>query len=320
MLELLHDVEVAPVHTTPNPRVGARVLDDDGIVISQGIHGESGVDHAEVIALSRAGDKARGATLLITLEPCNHIGKTGPCSQAILDAGIARVVFASADTTKAAGGADFLTQQGVDVVGGVCSAEGDHLVAPWKHFNQTGLPFVTLKLATTLDGYVAATDSSSRWITGEVARTFVHQLRASVDAIAVGSSTVAVDDPLLDVRLPGQWPQPQRYIVGKRDLAANFRLNGLATQIKSHDPKEVLDFMAATGVQHVLLEGGPTVAAAFVRAGLVNRIYWCIAPKVLGAGISALAGLGISAITDAIQWRIVKSWQAGDDVIIELAV
>ena len=317
LTELIDRVLTAPVKTAPNPRVGCRIISASGELISEGIHGESGVDHAEVIAVARAGNAARGATAIVTLEPCNHTGKTGPCSQALIAAGVARVVFGSADTGVAAGGAQTLRAAGVDVIGGVLAAECDEVVAPWRHFNETGLPYVTLKMASTLDGYVAASDGTSRWITGEVARTFVHELRARVDAVAVGSGTVAIDDPLLDVRLPGDWPQPARYVIGKRELSSESRLTGIATQLRTHDPREALTEMAQHGIQHVLLEGGPTTAAAFIRAGLVNQIFWCTAPKFLGAGTPSMADLGISTISEASTWKLVRSWRAGDDLISE---
>jgi diaminohydroxyphosphoribosylaminopyrimidine deaminase/5-amino-6-(5-phosphoribosylamino)uracil reductase len=313
--QLIDAVMHAPVRTSPNPRVGCRIISNTGELISQGIHGEDGASHAEVIALNIAGDKARGATAIVTLEPCNHTGKTGPCVDALLAAGIARVVFGSSDTTVARGGADALTSAGVDVVAGQRQIQCDEIIAPWKHFTKTGLPFMTLKMASTLDGYVAASDGSSRWITGEEARTFVHQLRARVDAVAVGSATVAIDDPLLDVRLPGEWPQPSRYVIGKRDLDSALRITGLATQLRTHDPLEALKEMAQHGVMHVLLEGGPTTAAAFIRAGLVNEIYWCTAPKLLGSGTSSMGDLGIHAISDASVWNLTRSWTAGQDVI-----
>jgi diaminohydroxyphosphoribosylaminopyrimidine deaminase/5-amino-6-(5-phosphoribosylamino)uracil reductase len=317
LTELIDRVLNAPVKTSPNPRVGCRIISATGELLAEGIHGESGVDHAEVIALAKAGDAARGATVLVTLEPCNHTGKTGPCSEALIAAGVKRVVFGSHDSGIADGGAETLRSAGIDVVAGVLESECDEIVAPWKYFSATGFPFVTLKIASTLDGYVAASDGSSRWITGEGARTFVHQLRARVDAVAVGSGTVAIDDPLLDVRLPGEWPQPARYVIGKRDLPTQSRLTGIATQLRTHDPREALTEMAHHGIQHVLLEGGPTTAAAFVRAGLVNQIFWCTAPKLLGSGTSSMADLGITTISDASTWKTVRSWRAGDDVISE---
>ncbi len=315
LVQLIDAVLHAPVRTSPNPRVGCRIISDSGELISQAIHGESGVDHAEVIALKIAGERARGATAIVTLEPCNHTGKTGPCAEALLAAGISRVVFGSSDETAARGGADALRAAGVVVVGGVLRAECDEIVAPWLHFSKTGLPFVTLKMASTIDGFVAAVDGSSRWITGEAARNFVHQLRARVDAVAVGSGTVALDDPLLDVRLPGDWPQPLRFVIGKRDLDSELRITGLATQLRTHNPIEALQEMAKHNVMHVLLEGGPTTAAAFIKAGLVNEIFWCAAPKFLGAGAVSMGDLGIRTIDDASVWNLSRSWTAGQDVI-----
>lgn len=318
LIQLIELARQSPFRTTPNPKVACRIIDSLGRVIAEGVHGESGIDHAEVIALHKAGDLARGATAIVTLEPCAHQGKTPPCTDALIAAGVARVIYGSSDRSQARGGAHILRNAKIEVIANVCESEADALIAPWRYFLETGLPYVTLKIASTLDGYVAAENSSSRWITGADAREYVHRLRASVDAVAVGSGTAAIDDPLLDVRLPGNWPQPARYVIGKRELAASMRLSGLATQIKTHDPREVLQEMAKDGVQHLLLEGGPTTATAFLKAGLVQQVVWCIAPKLLGSGVHAIGDLGFNDISQAEEWRVQRSWQAGADLIIEL--
>ncbi len=315
--ELVEVVSNSPVRTTPNPRVGARILDVNGKVVGEGIHGMDGNKHAEVIALAQAGAAARGGTAIVTLEPCNHTGKTGPCSQALIDAGVSRVVYAVDDTGVAAGGAEYLQQSGV-----VCEkhflAEADALVEPWLHFQFTGMPYVTLKIATTLDGFIAAADGSSRWITGESAREHVHKLRARVDAVAVGTGTVLADDPALDVRLAGDWPQPQIFVLGKRKLPSGLRIGDGYTQIENHDPVSQLQTMATAGIQHVMLEGGAKVASAFLAAGLVDQLIWFTAPKILGSGESAVSDLGINAITDAQSWTVYKSSQFGPDRMLDM--
>jgi diaminohydroxyphosphoribosylaminopyrimidine deaminase / 5-amino-6-(5-phosphoribosylamino)uracil reductase len=315
--ELVEVVTNSAVRPTPNPRVGARILDANGQLVGEGIHGMSGNDHAEVIALTQAGAKAVGGTAIVTLEPCNHTGKTGPCADALIAAGVSRVVYAVDDTGIAAGGAEHLQTSGI-----VCEkyflAEADALVEPWLHFQFTGLPYVTLKIATTLDGYIAAADGSSRWITGELAREQVHKLRARVDAVAVGTGTVLADDPALDVRLVGEWPQPKIFVLGNRKLPVGLRIGENYIQIENHDPVSQLQLMAEAGVQHVLLEGGAKIASAFLAAGLVDQLIWFTAPKILGSGSSAVSDLGITAITDAQSWTVFKSMQFGPDRMLDM--
>lgn len=317
MAALVANVNTAPVRPTPNPRVGCRILSADGMLVGEGVHGTDGIKHAEVIALDQAGDLAQGGTAIVTLEPCNHQGKTGPCSQALLDAGIRQVFYAVSDTGIAAGGSELLEKNGIEVHQ-LHDMEAEALVEPWLHFQFTGLPYVTLKIATTLDGYIAAADGSSRWITGELAREHVHKLRARVDAIAVGTGTVITDNPALDVRLSGNWPQPQIYVLGERDLPTGLRIDGSYIQLRSHDPKEQLSEMAKAGVQHVMLEGGAKVASAFLQAGLVDQLIWFTAPKLLGEGSAAISGLGINAITEAQEWTVFKSSQFGPDHMLDL--
>jgi diaminohydroxyphosphoribosylaminopyrimidine deaminase/5-amino-6-(5-phosphoribosylamino)uracil reductase len=318
MSALVNSVQDAPVKTAPNPRVGCVLVGPDGDVISQGIHGEDGIHHAEVIALNHAGQRAKGATAVVTLEPCSHVGRTGPCADALIEAGIARVVFGSPDTSVAAGGAEKLRAAGIEVVGGVCLDAAETLIEPWKFATMYSRPFVTLKIATTLDGYLAAVDGSSKWITGEVARDYVQHLRARVDAIVIGTNTAELDDPLLDVRLPGDWPQPQPYIIGRRELSATLRLHGRYIQIRDHDPTKALQQMFNDGMQHVLIEGGATLAAEFIKAELVDQLIWCTAPLLLGAGRSAISDLGITNISNAVPWDIKNSAKYGPDLVTEL--
>ncbi|QCB95283.1 bifunctional diaminohydroxyphosphoribosylaminopyrimidine deaminase/5-amino-6-(5-phosphoribosylamino)uracil reductase RibD [Cellulomonas shaoxiangyii] len=310
----------------PNPRVGCVLLGPDGSVLGEGWHRGAGTPHAEVAALADArsrGASTRGATAVVTLEPCDHTGRTGPCSLALLEAGVARVLVAVQDPNPvAAGGADRLRRAGVDVVTGVLADEGVAALGAWLPAVRRGRPFVTLKLATTLDGRVAAPDGTSRWITSPVARAHAHGLRAEVDAIAVGTGTALADDPSLTARtLDGGLAthQPLRVVVGHRDVPAGARLRGPGGElvaVRTHDPVEVLRALHAREVRHVLVEGGPTLAAAFLAAGLVDEVHAYVAPVLLGAGPAAVADLGVRTIADAVRLRPVEVVPLGPDVLV----
>ena len=296
----------------PNPRVGCVLLAPDGEIVGEGHHRGAGTEHAEVDALAKAGDAARGATAVVTLEPCDHSGRTGPCTQALIGAGVARVVYAQTDPNPvAAGGAAVLRAAGLDVEGGLFAAQAMALNETWTFAVAEGRPFVTWKSAATLDGRVAAADGTSRWITSAAARAEVHDLRAEVDAVMVGTGTVVADDPQLTVRdeegAMADVPQPLRVVVGMRDLPAGARVLDGSTpslQLRTRDPQEVLRSLHEREVRHVLLEGGPRLAAAFVRAGLVDRVVWYVAPALLGSGPSALGDAGMSGIGDALRLRV----------------
>jgi diaminohydroxyphosphoribosylaminopyrimidine deaminase/5-amino-6-(5-phosphoribosylamino)uracil reductase len=313
------------VATGPNPRVGCVLLAPDGSVVGEGYHHGAGTPHAEIEALRQAGPLARGATAVVTLEPCNHTGRTGPCSLALIDAGVVRVVHAQSDPNPvAAGGARRLADAGVEVVGGLLAAEAAALNPIWTFAVTHGRPFVTWKAASTLDGRVAANDGTSRWITSADSRAEVHTLRAQVDAVIVGIGTVLEDDPHLAVRVDGvvlpREVQPLRVVVGRRDIPDGARvLDGAAPtlQVREHDPSAVLAVLRDRDVQHVLLEGGPTLAAAFIRAGLVDAVRWYVAPALLGAGAHALGSVGINSIADALRLQITDVTRVGDDVRID---
>jgi diaminohydroxyphosphoribosylaminopyrimidine deaminase/5-amino-6-(5-phosphoribosylamino)uracil reductase len=311
----------------PNPRVGCVLLRPDGTVLAEGHHRGAGTVHAEIDALARAGAQARGATAVVTLEPCNHTGRTGPCAVALVDAGVARVVYAQSDPNPlAAGGAATLLAAGVEVVSGVLADAAAELNPTWTFAVTHGRPFVTWKAASTLDGRIAASDGTSRWITSPEARADVHDLRATVDAVAVGTGTALADDPHLAVRRDGEVAtggQPLRVVVGLRDLPATSRVLDDAAptvQLRTHDPHEVLADLAARDVQHVLLEGGPTLAAAFVRAGVVDAVRWYVAPALLGAGAGALAEAGMSTIAEALRLEVTDVALVGADVRIDARV
>lgn len=304
----------------PNPRVGCVLLDRDGSSVAEGWHRGAGSAHAEVDAISQAGSRAVGTTAVVTLEPCAHTGRTGPCADALAAAGVSRIVFAQADTTAVArGGADRLRRAGIDVEGGVLADAAAALNPEWTFAATHGRPFVTWKLAASLDGRVAAADGSSRWITGEAARADVHAWRARCDAIMVGTGTVTVDDPHLTVR-DGDVVRkngPLRVVVGLRDVPAAARvLDDVSPtrHLRTRDPVEALASLAPEGVTHVYLEGGPTLAGAFVGAGLVDRVVAYYAGRLLGSGRPALGAAGVDTLADAPYLTIRDVTTVGVDV------
>jgi len=299
------------VPTGPNPRVGCVLLGADGRVLAEGWHRGAGSPHAEVDALRRAGDTARGATAVVTLEPCNHTGRTGPCSQALVAAGVRRVVYAQRDPNPvAAGGAATLREAGVEVEGGLLEDEARAVNRVWTFAMDHGRPYVTWKFATTLDGRSAAADGTSRWVSSRAARVDTHRLRALCDTMLVGTNTVDVDDPLLTVRDADDQPlsrQPLRAVMGLRDLPADRRVfdpSATTVRLRTRDPLLALKELFALDRQHVFLEGGPTLAAAFWKAGLVDEVVTYVAPMLLGAGRNAVADLGITTIADARHFEV----------------
>lgn len=325
---LRHAVDIArhgPAHG-PNPQVGCVLLSPDGLVLASGFHRGAGTPHAEVVALAAAratGADVHGATAVVSLEPCHHTGLTPPCSLALAEAGIGRVVYAIADPDRVAqGGGAHLRSIGVDVVGPVGGQDATELLRRWSTSIVRDRPFVTLKLATSLDGRVAAADGSSRWITGEVARRHAHELRSEVDAIVVGTGTALVDDPSLTARTAsGELTahQPLRVVVGHRGLPGDAALHGPGGElvtIATHDPGVVLGQLAARGVRHVLVEGGPTLAAAFCRASLVDEVHAYVAPVLLGAGRSAVDDLGLTTISQALRLETREVHRLGPDVLL----
>jgi len=297
----------------PNPRVGCVLLGTDGTTVGEGLHRGAGTPHAEVDALGKAGDRSRGATAVVTLEPCDHTGRTGPCSRALIAAGVARVVFAQADPNPAArGGADTLRAAGVDVEVGLLADEARELNRSWTFAQLTGRPYLTWKLATTLDGRSAAADGTSRWVSSLPARRDTQRLRAACDAILVGTGTVLVDDPRLTVRDEDDVDLPRdrqllRVVMGLRDVPSDRRVLDDAADtllLRTRDPHEALAELHERERRHVLLEGGPTLAAAFVQAGLVDEVVAYVAPMLLGAGLSAVGDLGIATIGDALRLEV----------------
>ena len=318
MLRALEIAQTPGVPFGPNPRVGCVLLDNAGVPIAEGYHRGAGTPHAEVDALQRAGDRAPGATAVVTLEPCNHTGRTGPCSTALVDAGVRRVVFAQHDPNPtAAGGASSLEAAGVDVVGGILEEEARQVNRVWTFAMDQGRPFVTWKYAATLDGRIAAADGTSKWITSSAARQDAHRLRSLVDVVLVGTGTVAADDPQLTAREPDGTPlavQPLRAVMGHSEVAADrLVLDDAAPSVvlATRDPAEALAQLYARDRQHVLLEGGPTLAAAFLRAGLVDEVIAYLAPTLLGAGPAAIGDLGISSIGAALRLDLTEVTTVG---------
>ena len=313
--------------TSPNPAVGAVILDTDGALVGEGATAPPGGPHAEVAALAQAGERARGGAAVVTLEPCAHTGRTGPCADALIEAGVARVVVAVPEPTElAGGGAERLRAAGVDVEVGVEQDEAEEgALAAWLTGVRRQRPFVVWKAAATLDGRVAAADGTSRWITGEAARAAVHRLRATCDAVVVGSGTALTDDPQLTVRDAAGRPvgrQPLRVVVDRRGrlpVSARVLDDAAATHVsRAGTPTELLGELFDRDVRRVLLEGGPTLAAAFLRAGLVDEVLVHLAPTFLGAGPSLVGDLGISTLADALSLRIVDLIPMGGDLQIRL--
>lgn len=303
----------------PNPRVGCVLLDGNGDVVAEGYHRGAGTAHAEADALARAGERARGTTAVVTLEPCNHTGRTGPCSRALIDAGVTRVVYAQADANPVAdGGHESLQAAGVEVEHGLMAAEALAVNRVWTFAVRHGRPFVTWKFAATLDGRSAAVDGTSRWVSSPVARLDTHRLRGLADVVLAGTGTVLVDDPELTVRDAHGDPmadQPLRAVMGVREVPADRRvLNDRAETVilKTREPAAALAELYRRDRQHVFLEGGPTLGAAFLRAGLVDEVVAYVAPMLLGAGTSAVADLGITTIADAVRFQVVDIAVVGD--------
>jgi diaminohydroxyphosphoribosylaminopyrimidine deaminase/5-amino-6-(5-phosphoribosylamino)uracil reductase len=319
--------------TSPNPVVGCVLLDPAGEIVGEGFHAYAGGPHAEIVALAQAGERARGGTAVVTLEPCDHTGRTGPCSGALIAAGITRVVVAVPDPTPvAAGGVATLRSAGVDVETGVRRADAEAGNVAWLTAVRRGRPYVIWKFAATLDGRSAAADGTSMWITSEPARADVHRLRGTVDAVLAGVGTVLADDPQLTVRNLSDGTlairQPLRVVVdssGRTPADARVRDGSAPTWVATAaevgagrdgriDLPGLLEALYLRGVRAVLLEGGPTLAGAFLAAGLVDRVVGYVAPKLLGAGRNALAAAGVPTIADAIEWDYTDVTRIGPDL------
>jgi diaminohydroxyphosphoribosylaminopyrimidine deaminase/5-amino-6-(5-phosphoribosylamino)uracil reductase len=326
--------------TSPNPVVGCVVLSADGSTVGQGFHRAAGKPHAEVEALAAAGEAARGGTAVVTLEPCAHHGKTGPCADALISAGVARVVYAVPDPNpSASGGSARLLSAGVEAVSGVLRKEAEHGNRMWLTATRNGLPFVTWKFGASIDGRVAAADGSSRWITGPLAREDAHRLRATHDAVLVGAGTLHTDDPHLGLRHGVSGCPPLRVVL---DSGSRIRPDArvlddaaptlvaisdtapsppiVAETVRMRSPGGQLDLrvllveLYQRGIRSVLVEGGPRLAASLVAAGLVDEVVAYLAPVLLGAGRSLLGQIGVDALSDAVRLDVAEIELLGGDV------
>lgn len=341
-------------YTSPNPMVGAVVV-KDGRVVGSGYHKRVGGHHAEVNAIDAAGEHAKGATLYVTLEPCNHTGRTPPCTEKILEAGIKRVVVAMLDPnmTVAGGGAKLLEQQGIRITTGICQQEARKINEAFIKFMRTRRPFVIVKCASTLDGRIAARSGDSKWVTGDEARQFVHRLRHAVDGILIGINTVRNDDPGLTTRLPGNdgkdpariildthltiSPQARLFrqtsdaetilVTGKKPapdrIAALEKVGGrvLRTGLKDGliDMDVLMEKLGAMGLTSILIEGGSRVLFSAFNCGIVDKVYFFYAPKILGGddGIPICTGPGPDLMSQSIPVKDINVRRFGDDVMIE---
>ena len=310
--------------TGVNPRVGCVILGVDGETLAEGWHRGAGTAHAEVDALSKLpAGAARGATAVVTLEPCNHTGRTGPCSLALLDAGIARVVYAVSDPgERSCGGAERLRSAGVAVQAGVLAEDATAFLEDWLTAERLGRPFVTVKWASSLDGRAAAADGSSQWITGPAARQDVHRRRAASDAIIVGTGTALADDPSLTARgadgalLP---TQPVPVVIGRRAIPAGAAVHAHPKTplfFSTDDLVAVLRDLRERGIRRAFVEGGPTLASALVAAGLVDEYLIYLAPTLLGGGRLALNDIGVLGITEQRRLAIDHIDRLGEDILV----
>ncbi|MBI3428604.1 MAG: bifunctional diaminohydroxyphosphoribosylaminopyrimidine deaminase/5-amino-6-(5-phosphoribosylamino)uracil reductase RibD [Actinobacteria bacterium] len=307
--------------TFPNPIVGAVLLSAAGEVIGEGFH--AGGDHAEVRALADCAahsKKPEGATIYVTLEPCNHFGKTPPCTQALIKAGIARVVFALKDPNPIAeGGGKDLSGAGIEVTSGLLAGEARESNRSWLHKIETGRPFLIWKIASTVDGFSAAVDGTSKWITSEDSRRSVQRLRAESDAIVIGTGTALADNPSLIPR--GDDRRPIRIIVGTRQIPEGFILRkGQAHTIflKTRDLDTVIDSLVELGVNQVLIESGSELGTSLLKEGLIDEIQWYQAPTILGAGLKAIGNLNVKTISQRLDFRLIKVERSGVDTFTVL--
>jgi diaminohydroxyphosphoribosylaminopyrimidine deaminase/5-amino-6-(5-phosphoribosylamino)uracil reductase len=303
--------------TFPNPIVGAVIVNDSGEIIGEGFH--AGKDHAEIIALSdclKRGEDPRGSTIYVSLEPCNHFGKTPPCTRALIAAGILRVIYAVNDPNSLAqGGGEYLQSEGVQVVNAVLEEEAAEANRAWLHKISKGRPYIIWKIATTMDGYSAALDGTSKWITCAESRADVQRLRSESDAIVVGTGTVLNDNPSLVPR--GDVRRPLRIVVGTRTIPSNFNVYNDEAEtvfLPSHQSAVLLDLLREREINQVLLEAGSTLGSSLLREGMVDEFRWYQAPTILGSGIKAVGDLHVATLENRIDYRITDVARVGRDI------
>lgn len=325
MLRALELASRSPIYGE-NPQVGAVLINEAEEIIAEGWHRGAGTPHAEIDALNNLAAKgltAAGLTAVVTLEPCNHIGKTGPCSKALIEAGVKRVVFGSSDPGESEGGGRFtLEAAGVEVVSGILHDKCDQLIAPWLTNKFNKRPYVVIKWASSVDGRTAAADGSSKWITGAPARDDVHARRAASQAIVVGTNTVELDDPELTARKPDgslYENQPLRVIIGERALAADSRVfNSAAKTVRfeTHDLNEVMRKLFERGIRQVFVEGGAELESALIREGLADEFLMYLAPKLIGGPATAIRDIEVAGIDQALNLEFVETKRLGSDLLI----
>ena len=305
----------------PNPIVGAVIIDASGKIVGTGFHDRmKSNDHAEAVAIKNAGDKAKGATIVVTLEPCNHTGSTGPCTQAIIEAGISTVVFAVKDPNAvAAGGADTLRAAGIKVVDGLLTKEASYANRAWLTKIEKSRPYFVWKVATTLDAKIAASDGTSKWISNEVSRRDVQRLRRESDAILVGTNTVVSDNPHLIPRgeFSGYSKNPIRVVLGESELPKDSKVFDSASEtvhVKSRDLKELVSKLTQLNVNQVLVEAGSKLTSALMAAGLIDELVIYQAPALLGAGKSFYAQDSHLTIDDQIRLEHISTEVLAGDI------
>jgi diaminohydroxyphosphoribosylaminopyrimidine deaminase/5-amino-6-(5-phosphoribosylamino)uracil reductase len=304
--------------TFPNPIVGAVITSATGEFISEGFH--QGADHAEVIAIKAAKEIPAGSIIYVSLEPCNHHGKTPPCVDAIIESGISKVIYAVSDPNPvASGGAERLKAAGIEVISGLNEIQARYENRAWLTKIEKQRPRITWKIASTMDGKVAASDGSSKWITGEPARADVALMRSQADAIVTSTATVKADDPLLTSK--GAGSNPVRIVMGTTEIASDSKVLGNDSEtvlIKSHDFKDLIKVANERGFNQLMIEAGPTLGTALLRADLIDEIVLFQAPTFLGAGLSAIGDLGITNIAGRLDFEISDVEVIGADLKITL--
>ena len=322
--------------TSPNPKVGC-VIVKDGVIVGEGFHPKAGMPHAEVYALRGAGEKAKGATMYVTLEPCSHYGKTPPCADAVVAAGIRKVYVAMTDPDeKVSGrGIKILRDAGIEVEVGDCEAESRKLNEFYIKHRTTGMPFVILKSAMTLDGRIATRTGDSKWISCDKSRKFVHELRAEVDAVLVGAGTARTDDPLLNARLDSETLYPRRVVVTKSGNLPNLRMfhepgetivaviGGAspatdARVLRAENLKDLFRKLGKEGVMSVLIEGGGETAWAAVKEGVVDKVVYFYSPRLMGGrdAVPAVGGEGVEKVSAAPRLKDIEVLRFDDDICV----
>ena len=309
-----------------NPQVGAVLINDAGVIIAEGWHKGAGTTHAEIDALNNLAAKnlsAAGLTAVVTLEPCNHVGKTGPCSQALIAAGVTKVVFGTYDPGKTEGGGRFtLEEAGIEVVSEVLRDECVQLIAPWFTNKFKKRPYVVIKWAASVDGRTAAADGTSKWITGAEARDDVHARRSAAQAILAGTNTVELDDPELTARRTDgslYESQPLRVIVGEREInpaSRVFNTDAETVQFKTHNLTQVMGQLFERGIRQVFVEGGAELESALIAAGLADEFLIYVAPKLIGGPATAIRDLKVASIDQAIDLEFIETKKLGADILI----